>query len=143
MNTGLAHARERAKTAQVDMETQRRNLLAQVHIAKKELCIPDGDYRDIMQREFGRESAADLKNMELKYLVAYFKEHGWKPKGRPNQAQALRQRAKKMAAELPDGERRLQGLCKKICRADRLEWCRDIGRLKSLVAALGRIKSAE
>jgi len=137
MNTGLAQAR--ARKAQNKEKAQRKNLLAQVHIAKKDLCILDGDYRDILSREFGRESAADLNNVELKYLVAYFREHGWQPKGRPDQAQALRKRARTIAGKLDDGEQRLKGLCKRICRVDRLEWCKDVNRLKSLVAALGRI----
>jgi len=131
------------------IQRQRRGLLAKVHIAIKELGISDDDYRGILMREFRVGSAAALSIMELQYLVAYFEEKGWEAQGgnrkskienRKSQCEALQGRAREIATEMEDGERRLHGLCKKLCGVDRLEWCRDAGQLRRLLAAIGKMK---
>ncbi len=133
------------------IQRQRRGLLAKVHIAIKELGIPDDDYRGILVKEFGVSTAKALSIIELQYLVAYFEEKGWEPQGgnrkseignRKSQCEALQGRAREIAAEMEDGERRLRGLCKKLCGVDRLEWCRDAGKLKRLLAAMSKIKTS-
>jgi phage gp16-like protein len=47
------------------IEGQRRGLLAKVHIAKKELGLSDGIYREILAREFGVSTAAALSRQEM------------------------------------------------------------------------------
>ncbi len=39
----------------------RRDLLAQIHIAKKQVGLDDGTYRAVLERVAGRSSAADLE----------------------------------------------------------------------------------
>jgi len=146
--------------ARPDREAKQRNaLLAMVHIAVKELGITKDDYRTILKWQFNQASAADLSIMELQYLVEYFKEHGWKSKSKRGQRiedrgrtrktdngpqlEALRERAIEVAGELENGERRLQGLCRKLCGVDRIEWCTEVGKLKGLVAALERVLAAD
>ncbi len=67
----------------------RRNLLAKVHIAKKELRLTDALYREFLFVWFGRRSAKDLADAELEELLVHFKGLGWLPKpgggGLPNQ----------------------------------------------------------
>lgn len=135
-----------------DKETrQRRALLAKVHIAIKELGIPEDDYRQILRWQFNKRSAAQLTIMELQYLVDYFVQHGWQPKRRQRaddrrpttddgpQLQALRERIWDMARNMDNGNRRLRGLSRKFLRVDCLVWCREPQKLKRLLAALERI----
>ena len=149
--------------ARPDREAKQRNaLLAMVHIAIKELGITKDDYRTILKWQFSKGSAADLSILELQYLVEYFVQHGWKSKRRQRteergettedrgrttdnqrQLEALRERAEEITEELENGERRLQGLCRKLCGVDRIEWCTEVGRLKGLVAALERVLAAD
>ena len=126
---------------------ERKTLLAKVHIAKKELALPDGDYRAILEYEFNKRSAADLTILELEYLVDYFRSHGWQP--RPgadprlvtvNQLEALRVRARAIAAQIENGERRLRGLTWSQCGVEDIRWCRSAKLLKRLLAALEKIR---
>lgn len=129
---------------------ERKALLAKVHIAKKELALPDGDYRAILEYEFNKRSAADLTILELEYLVGYFRSHGWQPRpgvdrrlATENQLDRLRERARAIAAELPNGERRLRGLTWSICGVEDIRWCRSSKLLMRLLAALEKIRSLE
>lgn len=133
-------------------EKQRRGLLAKVHIAIKDLCIDDGTYREILRREFGVASAAALSNRELEALVRYFKRKGWQAKSSPPdrrtgkardpeaQVDALRERALELKEKMQMSERRFRGLCRKICGAERIEWCQDGATLKRLLAVMEKIR---
>lgn len=65
-------------------KTARQNMLAKVHLAKKDLGLDDADYRHVLRHNFGAESAADLSDRELNDLLTHFKSKGWaaKPQGR-------------------------------------------------------------
>jgi len=126
-----------------DKRRQRRGLLAKVHIAKKDLCIPDEDYRLILRREFGVASSAALSDRELQALVRYFEGKGWAAKpgpGRADQPAALRERALELKGQMAMSDLRFARLCRSICGTDRLEWCSNTGRLKRLLAVLGKIR---
>ena len=125
--------------------TRRNALLAKVHIAIKELGIDDDDYRAILKREFGRYSAKQLTELELGWLIDYFRQKGWQAQSAERRAQSeqyeiLRARAWELAGKIENGDRRLKGLAKKILGVDRLECCRDVGRLQRLLAVLEKIK---
>ena len=140
-------------------QKQRRGLLAKVHIAKKELAIPDEDYRDILMRDFGVESAADLAIGELSELVNYFESKGWQPNRRSSpirsgsstinnrqsqsQCESLKERVGQEVLHTDFNEKRLRGLVKKICGVDDLRFCRDVVRLKRLLAVLISILDKE
>lgn len=124
-------------------DRQRRGLLAKVHIAVKDLCIDDGTYREILRREFGVASAAALSNRELESLVRYFERKGWSPKrgkSSPDQAGALRERALGLKDRMRMSDLRFSRLCRRICGTDRLEWCREVSRLKRLLAVMEKIR---
>ncbi len=57
--------------------------LAKIHIAKKELCLTDEVYRDILRARFGKgkDSAAKLTPGQAWSLLGHFQKLGWKPKG--------------------------------------------------------------
>jgi len=135
-------------TAKQKNDPRRPGLLAKVHIAIKDLDIPDSDYRAILTREFGKRSAADLTILELQWLVEYFRQHGWEPKGssklivQSSQIQILRVRAEELAGQIENGPRRLRGLVKKFCGVEDLKWVRQVSKLKRILAALQDIKES-
>jgi len=57
-----------------------RGQLALIHIAKKELRLPDEVYRDILFALFRKESAADLSAGEVSRLLDHFRMLGWRPR---------------------------------------------------------------
>lgn len=72
-----SRAREpRASAAPVD----RRALLAQVHIAKKDLALDESSYRGLLQRIAGTPSASNCTEPQLLAVVAEFRRLGWAPK---------------------------------------------------------------
>ena len=89
-------------------------------------------------------SAKELTIPQLEELVKYFKRLGFRPikarwlkphdaRSSDDQVIALWKRAREIAADLPGGTVRLQGLVKKICGVEILEWCRDEDKLERLL----------
>lgn len=130
-------------------------MLAKIHIAKKDLGLDDGTYRDMLAALFGEESSADLSIGQMEDFLKRFKELGWRGparrrgKGRygaasaASQVEALRERARAIAGDLENGEKRLDGLVRKICGVDCLEWSSDVGKLKRLVAILEKVRRTD
>lgn len=126
---------------------ERRNrLLALVHIAKNDLNWSERFYRDLLELNFKEPTAAALSNDELIKLIKFtMNEWGWQPKWRGknirrSQVAVLKQRIINFIPQIPDGEKRIQGLCRKFYNVDRVEWCNDVSKLKRILAALGNIK---
>lgn len=134
------------KSGTKKVSSQRRGLLAKVHIAKKELGLLDDDYRDILGREFGVTSSAALADRELENLVSYFKSKGWKnrkpeDRGKKSAAQvaALKERIGQEVLHSEMTADRMRGLVRKFCGVDDLQWCGDAVRLKKLLAVIGNM----
>jgi len=140
---------------QTQKKSRRNKLLALAHIAPKELGISDEDMRMILQREFKKQSRADLSEMELGYLIDWFRQHGWQGSSKltparqtaggahsskEGQVNILRTRAYEIAGKIENGEARLKGLAKKILGVDSIAWARDVGKLRRLLAVLEKIK---
>lgn len=141
-----AQGKTRVEIAQ---EQQRRKLLAMIHIAKKDLDLADEQYEAILHG-FKVESAKDLSLIQLDSLVKYFKHLGWnyQPKPKrigpdPKRVKALQERAKDLAGKLTNGEQRLQGLVRSVCRQTFLEWCTDEMKLERLLKVLGELIKAQ
>jgi len=135
---------------QTQKKSRRNKLLALAHIAPKELGISDEDMRMILQREFKKQSRADLSEMELGYLIDWFRQHGWQnrnskleTRNSAGQVNILRTRAYEIAGKIENGEARLKGLAKKILGVDSIAWARDVGKLRRLLAVLEKIKKTE
>jgi phage gp16-like protein len=58
----------------------RRAMLAKVHLAKKELGLADDDYRAVLLRVAGVQSAGDCTDAQLAGLLDDLKAKGFKPK---------------------------------------------------------------
>lgn len=130
-----------------DVKLQRRGLLAKIHIAIKELGIPEDDYRNILKIGYGVASASTLSIREMEDFVKRCEASGWKVKhaksAEKRQITALHYRARGIAGEIENGQRRLRGVCKSVCKVEVLEWCRDVDALKRLLAAMEKIKRKE
>lgn len=61
--------------------SNRRGLLAQVHIARKKLAMHDDDYRALLERVTGHRSAKDCDDGQLRDAVAKFQGMGFQPSG--------------------------------------------------------------
>lgn len=78
-----AKARAARKKRAKFCTSRRRALLAKVHIAKKQLGLPDDAYRTVIASNFpGKESAKKLTDRELRSLIEHFKTRGWNDQGR-------------------------------------------------------------
>jgi phage gp16-like protein len=55
-------------------------MLAKIHIARKELGLRETEYRALLQRVAGVESAKDLSDRTATAVIAEFKRLGWAPK---------------------------------------------------------------
>lgn len=60
------------------MTADKRPLLAKIHIAKAQLNLDDDQYRDIVRRVTGKDSAAQCRYSQLVDLINEFKSLGWK-----------------------------------------------------------------
>lgn len=56
-----------------------RSDLAKIHIAKQELGLDEATYRDILQKRYHQDSAADLTPGQAADLIALFRDKGWRP----------------------------------------------------------------
>lgn len=62
--------------------SNRRAMIAKVHIARKDLALTEDSYRDLAERITSHRSAADCDDRQLALLLAEFKRLGWEgPKG--------------------------------------------------------------
>lgn len=131
-------------------KSERLRLLAQVHIAKKEIWpsaeMGERMYREILFFNFGARSAADLSLEELRTFRQIMEDRGWKPGKKGQKPKVKSQRLKELRAEADallrvtfDREgRRGAGFCRKICGVDNPVWCHDVKKLAALVKALSR-----
>lgn len=62
----------------IAVTADKRPLLAKIHIAKAQLNLDDDQYRDIVRRVTGKDSAAKCRYSQLVDLINEFKSLGWK-----------------------------------------------------------------
>lgn len=55
----------------------RTSAIAKVHVAKKQLGLDDETYRAVLRRVTGRDSAADLNEVQLGKVIREFVRLGW------------------------------------------------------------------
>lgn len=58
---------------------KKKSLLAKIHIAKKDLGLDDGTYRDVLRRITGKDSSSKMLISELERVIYEFGNLGWKP----------------------------------------------------------------
>lgn len=57
-----------------------RDMLAKIHIARKDLALDEDAYRGLLRRVGGVESARDLSDRKADAIIAELKRLGWKPR---------------------------------------------------------------
>ena len=58
----------------------RRQMLAKIHLARKQLALTEDSYRDILRRITGIDSAGAMRAEQLDTVLREFARLGWKPK---------------------------------------------------------------
>ena len=58
-------------------------LMAKIHIGKKDLGLDDGTYRDVLWRVTGKRSCKDMTIAQLQDVVKDMENSGFKPKAAP------------------------------------------------------------
>lgn len=129
-----------------------RNMLAKIHIAKKELGFDDDTYRTILQTRYKKDSAAKLTRFEAEDLINHFKKQGFKVKRSkgetiPTKTSPTYEKpmARKvvaiwinmaLAGKVHNGsDAALQSYVKRMTGVDNLAWCDD-RQLWKLIEAL-------
>ena len=133
-------------------ERNRRDMLAKLHIAKKDLALGDDAYRDALEAATGKRSAAAMTSRELADALDHFKtRYGWQPKRR---RQPKRAGTRRIASGEIQGKARalwlalyhlgcvrspeesaLDAFCKRQTGAESLRWI-DPARAARLIEAL-------
>lgn len=116
--------------------------MAKIHIAKKELCLPEDIYRGIILELFGVDSAGKLKNEDLVKLCTHFEKIGWQskpPRKKPAPTRERQSMLKKIWAicydlGLPVPEY-AEGMVKRMFKIDSINWC-STEQLHKVIAAL-------
>lgn len=132
----------------VSAEALRKRELAMIHVAKKDLALPDDEYRSLLLVVTGKSSSADLDWQGRKKLLDHFKKAGFKVKAKagarplPGVAPDRMPRMRKIEALLADAGRSwayADGVAKKLfattTRIERIEFC-DGDHLAKVIAAL-------
>lgn len=60
---------------------QRKSLLAQVHIAKKQLNLQDDEYRALLQKICGVDSSSKATDRSLRLFLEHCRKCGWQSHG--------------------------------------------------------------
>ncbi|MFZ5653193.1 MAG: gp16 family protein [Pseudomonadota bacterium] len=62
------------------MKSPRQRLLAQIHVARKDLRLDEDTYRHLLREHTGRESCAELGDGQLRLVLASLAAKGWTPR---------------------------------------------------------------
>ncbi|HZZ04618.1 regulatory protein GemA [Paraburkholderia sp.] len=119
-----------------------RTTLAKIHVAKKQLSLDEDSYRAMLRSVGGVESSKDLTSEGAHKVLKHLERCGFTPKNamhrRPRVATGRAPQIRKIEALLADAGRPweyLNGMVKRICKVDAIEFC-DGEMLGKLIAAL-------
>lgn len=125
-------------------DQMRKAELAQIHIAKVQLALEEDTYRALLLQVTGKTSSKDLTWQGRKALLEHFKKLGFKVKAKKAERPAPEVKKDKISliakieAQLAEAQRPwsyADGMAKRICKVDRVEWC-DAAQLMKIIAAL-------
>ncbi|MDB5851927.1 MAG: regulatory protein GemA [Rhodoferax sp.] len=54
-------------------------MISKIHVAKRQLALPDDSYRDVLRRKTGKESTGAMSHGELETVLREFERLGFKP----------------------------------------------------------------
>jgi len=72
--------------------SQRSHLIRLIHVAKRDLCLTDDVYRDMLQHAVGASSVAKLSVRQLEQVLSTLKSRGF----------VIKKAAKRVAADKPE-----------------------------------------
>lgn len=114
------------------LSAQRRTLLAQVHVARKQIGMDEDDYRALLSRITGHGSAKDCDDRQLGAVIAEFERLGFRPSHAPRRSPAGSPTARKaramwislyqLGAIADASEAALEAFARRQLHVDRLQW---------------------
>ncbi len=126
----------------------RKGVLAQIHIARKELALDEETYRQMIATVTGgKRSCADCTVAELHKIVQHMKDRGFKAKPRKRVAQhpgtphnldrePMLQKVEALLAELKAPWSYADAIAKRQYRIERVAWLRTVEQFRAVIAAL-------
>lgn len=136
------------QTTQTPAQAKRKQLMAQIHIAKNQLGMEEENYRATLQRITGKDSCSEMKTSELVDVVQEMKRLGFKPKStersqkkhgkKPSVTQskeALISKIEAMIADLNLSWDYVHSMANRMFAIERVQWL-DVGKLYKLTQAL-------
>ncbi|BEH14294.1 gp16 family protein [Marinobacter shengliensis] len=126
----------------------RKGVLAQIHIARKELALDEDTYRQMIATVTGgKRSCSDCSVAELHKIVQHMKERGFKAKPRKRVAQypgtphnldkqPMLQKIEALLAELKAPWSYADAIAEQQYRIERVAWLRTGYQLTGVIAAL-------
>ena len=124
------------------MQAIKRTLIAKIHIAKKDLGLDDGTYKDVLKRITGKDSSKNMTLNELKAVLDDFsrrgfvakrtaktaKRHGKKPKAhKQNQSrQAMIDKIEAILADMGLHWNYAHAIARGMHQKEKLDFCTDI-----------------
>lgn len=146
--------------ARTFQSSDRRSLLAKVHLGAKDLGLDDGTRRDLLERITKRRSSADCTDAQLIQVLAEYRRLGWSPTGaKPVKAPAAATKARRspaashpvakkaramwislhqLGAVRDPSEKALEAFSKRQLGVDRLQWA-DQSQGYRLIEALKKM----
>lgn len=123
-----------------------RELLAKIHVAKKQLDLDEDDYRAMLRAEAGVASARDLDDAGARRVMLWFDNHGFKrtgtSKGTAADRRPIVQKARALWISLHQldevsnrSDKALDAFAKKVTGKDTLHFCTN-GEAGKVVEAL-------
>ena len=128
--------------------SNRKGVLAQIHIARKELALDEDTYRQMIATVTGgKRSCSDCNVAELHKIVQHMKERGFKAKprkrvaqypGKPHNldAQPMLQKIEALLAELKAPWSYADAISKRQYGRERVAWLQSVEEFAGVIAAL-------
>ena len=129
-------------------QIERGKLIKLIHVAKRELKLDDGMYRDTLQNTVGKTSSKDCTMLELRKILDTLKSKGFTvtPKEpQPDVVNHNQPMLDKIGALLADGGypwAYAKGMAKKMYNKEDLRFCNG-DELRGIVAALAYNKKRQ
>lgn len=125
--------------------SNRRSMIAKIHVAKKQLDMMDDDYRQLLFNTTGKVSSAKCSDAELAQIVKAFEAKGFKPlptKGRKTADHPSARKARALWISLyhlgevrNSSEKALESFARQQLQVARLQWA-DQSQSYKLIEAL-------
>ena len=132
------------QTKRAKVSTAKMAMMAKIHIAKKELGLDDGTYRDVLWRVTGKRSCKKMLIGELEAVVKDMENSGFKPKAAPKHGkkpsvvgkrEPLMGKIHAMLTDMGLHWNYAHGMADKMFGIKRLQWLND-SQLYKLTQAL-------